>query len=145
MAIGMNISVNVTSNKDEYEKALDEVAEKVLTMWGMQAESAAKRLCPVDTGLLRNSITYAVAGEGVANPTYRSNTGSESGSYQGQAQADKGGARHVYIGSNVEYAPYQELGTSKMAAQPYLRPAIEQNRDYFEQILRSELKNVLQS
>lgn len=139
------INVTFTSNKEEYEKALDLVAEKVLTMWGMQAESAAKRLCPVDTGLLRNSITYAVAGEGVANPTYRSNTGDKSGSYQGEAQADNGGARHVYIGSNVEYAPYQELGTAKMTAQPYLRPAIEQNRAYFEQILESELKNVLQS
>ena len=28
------------------------------------------------------------------------------------------------IGSNVNYAIYQELGTRKMAAQPYLRPAL---------------------
>lgn len=33
----------------------------------------------------------------------------------------------VYIvGSNVEYAVEQEFGTSKMSAQPYLRPAAEE-------------------
>lgn len=29
------------------------------------------------------------------------------------------------VGTNVEYAPYVELGTSKMAAQPFLLPALE--------------------
>lgn len=28
------------------------------------------------------------------------------------------------VGSNVEYAPYHELGTSRMSAHPYLAPAI---------------------
>lgn len=38
-----------------------------------------------------------------------------------QAQDDT-----IYVvGSSVEYAIYQELGTSKMSAQPYLRPAAE--------------------
>ena len=133
-------NVTIKSNKGEYTKALEEVAEKVLTMWGMQAESAAKKLCPVDTGLLRNSITWAIAGEAPNTSTYSANSGGASGSYSGQAQADKGGPRHVYIGSNVEYAPYQELGTTKMKAQPFLAPAIEQNMDYFRNILETELK-----
>lgn len=151
-------NVTIESNKGEYTKALEEVAEKVLTMWGMQAESAAKKLCPVDTGLLRNSITWAIAGEAPHTSTYKSNSTHKSteatrragtagkkvevreGSYSGQAQADKGGPRHVYIGSNVEYAPYQELGTAKMEAQPFLAPAIEQNMDYFRNILETELK-----
>lgn len=135
------IKVEIKSNKKEYSDALDAVAEKVLTMWGMQAESAAKKLAPVDTGLLRNSVTWALAGGGANTPSYRADDGSASGSYSGQAQADQGGPRHVYIGSNVEYAPYQELGKSKMKAQPFLGPAIEQNRDYFQNILETELKN----
>lgn len=138
-----NFSVKITNNKAEYEKALDLVAERVLTMWGMQAESAAKKLCPVDTGLLRNSITYALAGQTVAEPYYKSNSGETSGHYTDQAPADKGALRHVYVGSNVEYAPYQELGTARMRAQPFLRPAIEQNKEYFRDILESELKKVL--
>lgn len=139
------IKVEVTSNRKEYEEALDAVAEKVLTMWGMEAESAAKKLCPVDTGLLRNSITWALAGQGVNSPSYKANDGSASGSYSGQAQADQGGPRHVYVGSNVEYAPYQELGTSRMRAQPFLGPAIEKNQAHFREILEGELKNALQN
>jgi hypothetical protein len=33
------------------------------------------------------------------------------------------------VGTNTEYAIYVEFGTSKMAAQPYLRPAAEQARN----------------
>ena len=35
----------------------------------------------------------------------------------------------VYGDSDVDYATYQEVGTSKMAAQPYLRPAAYQVRE----------------
>lgn len=35
----------------------------------------------------------------------------------------------VYGDEDVDYAAYQELGTSKMDAQPYLRPAAFQVRD----------------
>ena len=33
------------------------------------------------------------------------------------------------VGSNVEYAPYQELGTVYIAPREYLRRALESNRD----------------
>ncbi len=137
------IKVTITSNKDKFEKALDEVAEKVLTMWGMQGESAAKELCPVDTGLLRNSITFSIAGSGANNPQYKADVGGKTGQYSGQSQEDKGGPRHVYIGTNVEYALYQELGDFKHqhGQSPFLRPAIERNIDYFKNILEQELKN----
>jgi hypothetical protein len=35
---------------------------------------------------------------------------------------------YVDIGSNVLYAPYVELGTRRMAARPFLRPALEAAR-----------------
>lgn len=38
---------------------------------------------------------------------------------------------YVDIGSDVIYAPYVELGTSRMAARPYLRPALEAARASF--------------
>lgn len=34
----------------------------------------------------------------------------------------------VVIGTDVHYAKYVEQGTSKMAARPYLRPALESNK-----------------
>lgn len=69
---------------------------KALEIIGGKAESYAKKLCPVDTGRLRNSITHQ---------QYDENT--------------------EVIGTNVEYAPYVELGTTRMTARPYLRPAAE--------------------
>lgn len=65
----------------------------------LQVDRAAKQLCPVDTGRLRSSITN-------------------------QLGTDGGGLLAV-IGTNVEYAPYVELGTSKAPAQPFLLPALE--------------------
>jgi len=65
-------------------------------------ERYAKLAAPVDTGRLRASITPVVV--------------SSAGEVKG------------IVGSNVVYAPYQELGTKKMKAHPYLRPAFERAR-----------------
>lgn len=135
-----NFDFSITSNKGEYQKAIEEVAEKVLTMWGMEAESAAKKRAPVDTGLLRNSITYAIAGGMPAQTTYKADKGDGAGSYTGQAQEDRNGPRHVYIGTNVEYAMAQEVGSFKDGPHAFLRPAIEENKDHFREILEGELK-----
>ena len=35
---------------------------------------------------------------------------------------------HARIGTNIEYGPYVELGTSSMGAQPSLRPAYDEKR-----------------
>ena len=77
-------------------------------------EADAKRNCPVDTGRLRASISHEVIK--IADDVY-----------QGR------------VGTNVHYAPHVELGTNKMAAQPYLRPALEKNRAKIETILRAAL------
>lgn len=61
-------------------------------------ERDAKIFCPVKTGTLKRSITHNFLDEHTA-----------------------------IVGSNVEYAPFVELGTSKMAARPYLRPALHKN------------------
>jgi len=64
----------------------------------IRVEAAAKRLAPVDTGRLRSSITHEVGHD------IRGLVG--------------------FVGSDVHYAIYQELGTRFMHAQPYLRPAL---------------------
>lgn len=64
----------------------------------LRIENMAKTLCPVDTGRLRASITHEV--------------GKEGNELVGR------------IGTNVEYAPYVELGTRYMAARSFLRQAL---------------------
>lgn len=61
----------------------------------------AKAHAPVDTGALRNDITF--------KPARRSGDGI-SGSFGAYS---------------VAYAIYQEIGTYKMPARPYLRPAAD--------------------
>ena len=88
-------------------------------------EREAKINAPVDTGALRNSI-YARIGR---------NGGGNFSEIAGQVSSANGDARvgelpqpenetTAYVGPSVEYAVYVELGTSKMAAQPYLTPAV---------------------
>jgi len=76
----------------------------------LQIERDAKSIAPVDTGNLRASIESRVI---------RNNDGKITG----------------VVGSNVKYAPFQEFGTSKMGAQPYLRPAVEKNRETVRELL----------
>lgn len=71
---------------------------KDLARRAVQVSRAAQHLCPVDTGRLRASITWEMG-------------------------ADSLGLLAM-VGSDVEYAPFVELGTSRMRAQPFLRPAL---------------------
>lgn len=44
----------------------------------------------------------------------------------------------AYIGTDVEYAPYVELGTSRSWAYPYLRPAATEHTDEYRSIVQQE-------
>lgn len=99
-----------TDNSAQVRAALEEAKKRALEICGEKAESYAKALCPVDTGNLRNSITHFQDGD------------------------------DEYIGTAVKYAPYVELGTRRMKARPYLRPAAEEHGAEYKSIMESELK-----
>lgn len=99
-------------NAQRIADAIDQALARALEEVGLVAEGYAKKACPVDTGRLRNSITHQV------RPSEKS----------------------VYIGTNVEYAPYVELGTSRMKPQPFLRPAAADHEGTYRKIFESELK-----
>lgn len=125
-------------NADVLE-AMHDAVVRALERCGSQAEGYAKDLAPApdSSGHLRDSITYRV---------------DESGS-------------EVYIGTNIEYAPYVELGTGKYypggrptpwvyqddkgnwhwtagnPAQPFLKPAVSDNAQTYRNIIEDELKN----
>lgn len=129
----------VESHKDEVLKEMEEAIAQALETIGLVAEGYAKRLCAVDTGLLRNSITHAISGESPAITEYKSDKGDEKGSYSGSIGSKKEPA--VYIGTNVEYAPYLEMGTSRTGPQPYLKPAVMDHLDEYKDIVEKALKS----
>lgn len=137
------------SRKKEFQAAAEEQIVKALEMCGIVAEGYAKDKCPVDSGLLRNSITYARSGESTAISSYSSNDGEKVGTYSGIAEQTTSPA--VFIGTNVEYAPYVELGTGSFyqggtpsipgqKAQPYLKPAVADHADEYKRIIKDVLK-----
>lgn len=98
-------------NREAIVNAIDLALVAALEEVGLVAEGYAKRACPVDTGRLRNSITHIV---------------------------DEG-TRHVVIGTNVEYAPYVELGTRHQKPQPFLKPAANDHYSTYKGIFRKHL------
>jgi HK97 gp10 family phage protein len=109
---------------------------KALEMVGLAAEGYAKRLCAVDTGRLRNSITHTTGtgNSGLPDPPARP----EDSALKGTPEKDT-----VYIGTNVEYAPYVELGTVRTPAQPFLRPAAADHTPQYKEILEKVMKDQL--
>lgn len=141
----MSNSVHFESHLGEFENALPEKLEKAMREIGMNAETAAKQLAPYDTGLLRNSITYAISGQGAATPNYSADNGGGSGSYSGTAPGGSKDEVSLYLGTNVEYAPYIELGHTsrggkKIPAHEFIRPAIEDHIGEYKRIIEAELK-----
>ena len=107
------MAINIIMTENHAKELLAELVKAkkaALTAVGIRAVSDVAALAPVDTGRLQNSITYRLRDE-----------------------------NSVVIGSNVEYAPYQELGTSRNRAHPYLRPGLTQNQETYKQIVEKYL------
>lgn len=150
----------IHDNSRNVKAAVDRAIQQALEMCGGIGESAVKQRLTdngsVDTGLLRNSITYAIGGQTPKIASYRANRAKGisikgkgkvkddvvEGQYTGTAPEDEPGQHTVYIGTNVEYAPHVELGTIKMAAKPYLRPAVEEARRQFELAIQLAFKDI---
>lgn len=141
--------IKFESHLADIQKATDEQLARAAEIIGGMAESYAKKKISevvyaspagwyVRTGNLRNSITHTTEDNG----------------------------HTVVIGSAVTYAPYVELGTGKyaeggggrstswryqdskgnwhttsgMPARPYLRPAIEDHKREYKEVVEEELK-----
>ncbi len=98
---------NVIVDTTKLDKIISEMpsgSTEILLKYGMAIAGEAAINAPVDTSALRNSIlseSYLMD-----DTTFR-------------------------IQDGVGYGVFQELGTSKMAAQPFLTPALEVWRDRF--------------
>lgn len=130
------MNVKFTDNSDKVFESLDVCTERAMNMIGIKLEKYAKALAPVDSGRLRNSITYST------NQSHSS--GSNPASPSDYAELSTPEEKTVHVGTNVEYAPYQELGTRLMSAtnggKGYLRPAIQDHLSEYSNIMIKELE-----
>ena len=130
------MQIRLEDHSDEVLEALKAACLKALEECGLVAEGYAKKLCPVDTGNLRNSITHMV----------------------------NDGEKAAYIGTNSEYAVYIECGTGVyypggrqtpwvyqdakgdwhlthgQRAKPYIKPAVADHAARYNRIIEQELK-----
>ena len=129
----------LVDNTDEVLRAMDSAISRALNAVGIKAEVYAKAKCPVRTGRLRNSITHTISGAGPMTHVYSDNKGNKFG---GNIGSPEGTANAVYIGTNVEYAPYVEFGVKgkKRKAKPFLRPAARDHVNEYREIIKTYLQ-----
>ena len=139
----MPFTVKVEDHTDEAIDAKDLAIERALEIIGGKMLKYASDLCPVDTGLLRNSITYALDGGGFAVQKYKADKGELHGAYEAEVPKEEPPTRSVVLGTNVEYATFVENGTSKRKPHPFLKPALANHVSEYNKIVANELKKAL--
>lgn len=106
------VEIRIVHNKlPELRRQAPELAKRVVSKTAFDLEAHAKSVVPVDTGLLRMSIFTRFR--------------------QGGFVAE--------VGPSTHYAIYVEYGTKRMAARPYMRPAVEKVRPGFERAIKALL------
>lgn len=140
-------NIEYRDNTQEVLRAMEAAIRRGNEAIGLSAEGHAKKKITaagaVDTGRLRNSITYALAGEETHVKSYKANKGGkerETYTYDGTAEGKKGSG--VYIGTNVEYAPGIELGTHRSAgAVHFLQDAATGHTEEYKRLMEDSMKN----
>ena len=111
-----NIVVKVDNTKLVGE-ALKRAILAGLEEIGLDCEHIASENAPYDTGRLSASITHVI----------------------------DAGEQAVYVGSNLFYAPYQELGSSTYVGwnggKGFLRPAATENTERYRAIMKKHLES----
>jgi HK97 gp10 family phage protein len=107
MAAGVEI-IGLKEVEEKFRRMSEEARGERLAVCAragaLLIQNGAKKRCPVDTGTLRRSIHTE---DGKISST----------------------RAEVVIGTDVDYAPYVEYGTGRMRAQPYMRPALDEEAE----------------
>lgn len=105
------MSVEFKDNSAQVKAALSAATKRGLEAIGLAAEGHAKDITPVNTGRLRNSIAHATDDTA------------------------------AYIGTNVEYAPYVELGAQGRAGAHMLQRSATEHSDEYKRLMKESLEN----
>lgn len=110
------VNINLNDMSEEVRSALKQQIVLSLQAIGMEAEGYAKDECPVDTGTLRNSISFEVIDDEQA----------------------------VYVGTNVEYGVYVEYGDKahhEVGRAHFLRDSAVNHADRYKSIMEAFLSS----
>lgn len=130
------IEVEFTDHSEEILRAMnDQVRNIALKAIGETAEGYAKDNCPVDTGRLRNSITYATSSD--------HSSGTSPAKAEDYETKSTPQGTTLCVGTNVEYASEVEFGNRphKVGRAHFLRDSIADHGEEFEKILEAALKS----
>lgn len=105
------MSYTFKDNTDEVLSALEKAKKRGLEAIGLEAEGHAKKITPVDTGRLRNSMAHAV---------------------------DEDAA---YIGTNTSYAIFVETGARGRSGVHMLQRAASEHTDEYKKLMEDSMKN----
>lgn len=106
--------VSLTWRGAEYAARVAAAKDVGVEKAALVVQKDAMEKAPVDTGTLRNSITYRLTGGGTAQ-----------------------------VGSNLDYAASMEFGGSRQAPRGYLGPALTQNRQAIKDLIADEVRKVV--
>lgn len=130
--------------------AKGQAMERALVAGALIVQNAAKQRAPYRTGNLRRSIH--IGGHEDLAPDH---TGIQRTSGNPVPPPEHNGAEvAVYVGTNVEYARRIEYGFSgpdalgreiNQPAQPYLRPAMDENQDAVKNEVQNALRIVIRA
>lgn len=166
-----DITVHIEDHSREVMEAFQNAVERGLMAIGEKADTYAKDNITaqgaVDTGRLRNSITYAMEGHDGQTLKYTKEM-QEAGMEAIRQNVPVFETDTVYIGTAVFYGPYIECGTGRYAStgggtpkpswtykdefgrwhiafpqkpRPFLKPAVADHAGEFREILVNSLKN----
>jgi HK97 gp10 family phage protein len=102
---------------EKIDDAIRNAAIMALKEATQRAVTRAHMLVRIDTGRLKNSIV-------------------------GHVIQDRKDEIYGIIGTAVEYAPYQEFGTSKMTGKPYLFPAVNEYSRKLSDYLKANIAKI---
>lgn len=120
--------------QSDWQQIMETAVSEAFPTIGMTIEGQAVELAPYLTGRLRGSITYA---------TQKQRSRPRSPANQDESVSTPGNIWTLHVGSNVNYAEYVEYGTKHIAAQPYLRPALDWGRKPAQRIFAAAIEKAV--
>lgn len=135
------VQVEIEDHTEEVLAELKRRTRIALNSVGASLEKWAKEKCPVDTGRLKNSITFATYDNSGLSMEYTDDQKPPKHYTQKIGKVKK--ENEVYVGTNVEYAPEIEENdfTHKVGQAHFLRDSIATHQESILELLEKALKD----